>query len=190
VSSTCSASESGTSGSVTITNGKLETKYDVGTQLAIASEDVPVNPPVNYTKTGTIDHVGDNFRVIYNEQITAADGSITVNAIHMSLLGPTAVGELVIAQSRCGRSAGGGDGGGGDGSGGGGTGGGGGLSSTGANALRLLAASLVLLAVGGVVRFGMPIAEAAEANLAEGRGGRRGRPGLPLGSKTRRRPWD
>jgi hypothetical protein len=155
--------------------------------LAIVTEDVPANPPVNYTKTGTIDHVGDSFRVVYNEQITAADGSITVNAVHMSLLGPTAVGDLVIAQSRCGRSAGGAGGGGATTAGGGTTRTGGGLSTTGGNALRLLAASLVRLAVGVVVRFGMPMAEAAEAARTSGGHGHQGR---RHGTRTRRRPWD
>ena len=176
VSSTCSASASGVTAAVTITNGKLETKYDVGTQLAIATEDVPTNPPVNYTKTGTIDHVGDNFRVVYNEQIVAADGSITVNAIHMSLLGPTAVGEMVVAQSRCGRSAGGSGGGGGSVSAAGGAAtaaGGGGLSATGTNAMRLIAVALLMVAVGGHVRYWTP--SGADR---------------PIGGRPRRRPWD
>ncbi|MDQ3897824.1 MAG: hypothetical protein M3326_11400, partial [Actinomycetota bacterium] len=105
VSSTCTASQSGVSASTTITNGKLETKYDPNTQEPTAVENVPANPPVNYTRTGTIDHVGDSFRAVYNEQKTESDGSITVNAVHLYLLGPTAVGDLVIAQSRCGVTA-------------------------------------------------------------------------------------
>ncbi len=175
VSSTCSASASGVTASVTITNGKLETKYDVGTQLAVASEDVPTNPPVNYTKTGTIDHVGDAFRVVYNEQIVGADGSITVNAVHMSLLGPTAIGDLVIAQSRCARTAGGTSGGGGvTAAGVGATATGGrGLSATGTNALRLVAVALLLVAAGGHLRHWAPSGA-----------------GRPSGVRTRRLPWD
>jgi hypothetical protein len=110
VSSTCTAQETdpGTgavsvSGSTTVTAGILETKYDAMTQLPTVTEDVPANPPANYTRTGTIDHVGDSFRVVYNEQIVSPDGkSITVNAVHMTLLGPTAVGDMIIAQSVCG----------------------------------------------------------------------------------------
>jgi hypothetical protein len=98
--STCTANESGVSGSATITEGVLETKYDGATQLATVVEDIPANPPPNYTRTGTLDHVGDSFRVVFNEQILGPD-SITVNAVHMYLLGPTAIGDMVVAQSRC-----------------------------------------------------------------------------------------
>src|SRR4051812_2577417 len=61
VSSTCTATETNaTTGaksvtaSTTITNGKLETKYDAATQLPIQTEPVPANPTVNYTRNGTI----------------------------------------------------------------------------------------------------------------------------------------
>ena len=194
VSSTCSASASGVSGSTTITNGKLETKYDAGSQLPTATEDVPANPPVNYTRTGTIDHVGDNYRVVYNEQITNADGSITVNAVHMELLGPTAVGHLVIAQSRCGRGAGGGSGGGGSGGGTASAAGSGTLSTTGTNALRLVAFGLLFLAIGGYVRYSAHAVEAAETSPTGGGFGRRrmpwARPGRRNGVRLRTRPWD
>jgi len=42
---------------------------------------------------------------VVNEQITTPAGSIIVNAAHQFALGPTAVGELVIGQSRCSTSA-------------------------------------------------------------------------------------
>ncbi|HEX2048616.1 MAG TPA: hypothetical protein VHF27_12690 [Acidimicrobiales bacterium] len=195
VRSTCTASASGTSGSTTITNGKLETRYDASSQLPTATEDVPANPPVGYTREGTIDHVGDRYRVVYNEQIVGSDGSITVNAVRMELLGPTAVGEMVIAQSVCGRSAGGGSGGGGSGgggSGGGGSGGGsGGVASTGANVLRTVAVALLFVAAGAHVRFWAPQLQWAEAG---GDGGRRRRAfprraGRPR-ARLRKRPWD
>ena len=102
VSSTCSATEAGTSGSTTIVGGVLETKYDAVTQEPTVTEVIPVNPAVNYTRTGTIDHVGDSYRIVFNEQTVAADGTLTVNAAHMYLLGPTAVGEVIIGQSVCG----------------------------------------------------------------------------------------
>jgi hypothetical protein len=98
--STCTANESGLSGSASFVNGKFEAKYDIDTQLPIVVKDVPANPPPNYTLDGTLDHVGDSFRVVFNEQILTND-SITVNAAHMYLIGPTAIGDMVVAQSRC-----------------------------------------------------------------------------------------
>jgi hypothetical protein len=110
VRSTCTARETNPAtgaktltGSTTITNGILETKYDPMTQLPTQTEAVPTNPPANYTRSGTIDHVGDSFSVVYNEQILSPDGNtLTVNAIHMRLLGPTAVGDMVVGQVVCG----------------------------------------------------------------------------------------
>ncbi len=186
--STCSVSGSGRSASTTITNGTLETKYDAGSQDPIATEDVPANPPVNYTRTGTLDHVGDSYRVVYNEQITEGD-SIIVNAVHLYLLGPTAVGELVIAQSRCGRGAGGSGG----GSGGGGTATGassGSVASTGTNALRMVALALLLVAAGAQVKRWAPQLEWSET--AADRRRRRAWPrraGRPR-RRPARRPWD
>jgi len=101
--STCTARPDGTATvSTTIVNGVLETSYDPNTQLAVTSEPIPLNPPVNYTRSGTIDHVGDRYRVVFNEQITHPDGSRTVNAVHLYLLGPTAVGDMVLGSSTCG----------------------------------------------------------------------------------------
>ena len=109
VRSTCSATETdpttgakAITGSTTIVNGILETKYDPNTQLPIVTEEVPVNPAPNYTRSGTIDHVGDSYEIVFNEQITNPDGSLTVNAAHMRLLGPTAVGDMVIGSVTCG----------------------------------------------------------------------------------------
>jgi hypothetical protein len=188
VRSTCTASSSGVSGTTTITNGKVETKYDAGTQLATATENVPANPPVGFTLTGTLDHIGDSFRVVYNEQVTEG-GSITVNAIHMFLLGPTAVGELVVGQSRCGLTAG--AGGGGAGAGGGGTGGGGGLgvATTGTNALRLVTFAMLLVAAGMLVRHWAPQFEWYETTP---NGGRRRQFPRRVGKPRRppMRPWD
>lgn len=105
ITSTCTADESGAEGSTTIVGGVLETKYDADTQEPTVTEPVPLNPPANYERTGTIDHVGDSYRIVFNEQVVNADGSLTVNAAHMYLLGPTAVGELIIGQSVCGVAA-------------------------------------------------------------------------------------
>jgi len=75
----------------------IEQEGDVKT-----SEPVPLNPPVDWFRDGTLDHVGDHYRVIFNEQIINPDGSITVNAAHMKLLGPTAIGDMYIGSSTCG----------------------------------------------------------------------------------------
>ena len=105
VASTCTAKESGVTASATIASGKVETKYDADTQLAVSTQPVPANPAPNTEISGTVDHVGDTFRVVFNEQTKNADGSITVNGAHLYLLGPSAVGDLIIAQSRCSTSA-------------------------------------------------------------------------------------
>ena len=97
----------------------------------------------------------DTFRYVFNEQIRNADGSITVNAAHQYVLGPTAVGELIIVQSRCGTPSTGGGGGGG----GGGTqtaastGGSSGLASTGAAVAVFVALSLVLVVDGSTTTY-------------------------------------
>ena len=100
--STCTANASGVSGSSTFVNGKIETKYDSGTQLALPEFVVPIpaNPPPNWTVSGTIDHVGDKFTIVINEQIIGPD-SITVNAAHMYLLGAVARGDMVVGSSTC-----------------------------------------------------------------------------------------
>ena len=105
VGSTCTASDEGVTGSTSLNGAVLETKYDVNTQEPIASVALAASPAVNTELFGTIDHVGDRFRVVLNEQIKNADGSLTVNAAHMYLLGPIAVGEMIIGQSVCGMSA-------------------------------------------------------------------------------------
>jgi hypothetical protein len=103
VHSTCTANADGTwTASATIVNGTLDTRYDAETQEPVATEFVPTNPGANYTREGTIDHVGDSYRIVFNEQSVNADGSVTVNAAHMYLLGPTAVGDMVIGSSTCG----------------------------------------------------------------------------------------
>jgi hypothetical protein len=101
VRSTCTASEAATTGSTTINAGVVETKLNASGD-PISTYTVPVNPAPNTEVSGTIDHVGDRFRIVFNEQSKAADGTLTVNAAHMYLLGPLAVGEVVIGQSRCG----------------------------------------------------------------------------------------
>ncbi|MDQ4069613.1 MAG: hypothetical protein M3203_09135, partial [Actinomycetota bacterium] len=109
VHSTCSARETDPTtgattitGSTTIVNGVLETRYDPETQLPVETEPIPTNPPVNYTREGTIDHVGDRYRIVFNEQVMNPDGSLTVRAAHMYLLGPIAVGDMIVGEVTCG----------------------------------------------------------------------------------------
>jgi hypothetical protein len=147
VTSTCTASSSGASGSTTLTSATLITSE--GANLDIDSDDtvvqLPANPAPNTSYEGKIETVGDTFRYVFNEQIKNADGSITVNAAHQYLLGPTAVGEVIVGQSRCGITAASTSGSGGQGT---AAGSGSGLASTGA-AITVFVAFALLLVVGG-----------------------------------------
>ncbi len=154
VNSTCSASGSGETGSVTLTGGRLTTSS--GTNFDSEADDtivdLPANPAPNTTFDGMIENVGDRFRVVLNEQIPRA-GELTVRAVHMYLEGPTAVGELIIGQVVCSTTgAAGGGSGGGTGTGGGG-GGGGGLASTGAAIAVFVAFSMVLVVGGSTTTY-------------------------------------
>ncbi len=149
VSSTCTASATGVTGSSTFTGATLRTSEGNpdadGDETEVA---IPASPAPNTTHNGTIEAVGDTFRYVFNEQVRSADGSITVNAAHLYLLGPTAIGELIIGQSRCGITAGTGSG----GSGGGGSqtaaGSGSALATSGGPFAVFIAVALMLL-VGG-----------------------------------------
>ena len=101
LSSTCT----GTSGSTTITGGTLRTSEgDPDNQGDDTEVPIPANPPPNTTREGKIEGAGDTYRAVFNEQIVK-DGTLTVNAYHLFLLGPTAKGDLVVGQSRCGGTA-------------------------------------------------------------------------------------
>lgn len=99
---TCTASEKGVTGSARFVNATLATSTDASGEPK-DTEPIPEFPPVNYTRTGVITNVSDKFRIVYNEQIVDPDGSITVNALHMQLLGPIAVGEQILGHVRCSR---------------------------------------------------------------------------------------
>ena len=103
VKSSCNAGATGVSGSTTIEGGMLETFHDSSGD-SVRTEEVPVKPRPNQTREGFLD-IGDRFRVIFNEQVTNSDGSLTVNAVHLVLLGPTVVGDLFIGQAVCGVTA-------------------------------------------------------------------------------------
>jgi hypothetical protein len=102
VTSTCRASEAGVTASTEVIAGLLVTS--VGDPAVVGDETtvpIPAAPDPNTFFMGTLAS-GDAFTIVFNELIFEVDGSITVNGVHLSLSGPTAVGDLFIAQSRCG----------------------------------------------------------------------------------------
>jgi hypothetical protein len=60
-------------------------------------------PAMNQGFDGHI-HVNntESFRVVFNEQITNPDGSLTVNAAHFTYLGPLTHGNFILGSSTCG----------------------------------------------------------------------------------------
>jgi hypothetical protein len=105
LSSTCTATESGVTGSTTVMNGTIilqDPNPDVSGEPGEDIRTIPVNPAPNTTYEGTVANVNDNFRAVFNEQIVNPDGSLTVNAYHLYLLGPTAVGDVIAGQVVCG----------------------------------------------------------------------------------------
>ncbi len=101
-SSTCSADASGVTASTAIAGGRLVTSTDPTTGEPSVTRRIGPTPAPNTVLTGTLDHLGDSFKVVFNEQILNPDDSITVNAYHQYLLGPGAVGDLIVGQSTCG----------------------------------------------------------------------------------------
>lgn len=109
---TCTASEGGSTGSVTLEAATLVTSTDPDTGEPVETIDLPTNPAPNTTFGGTIDYVGDTFRIVLNEQITEGD-TLTVNAVHYYLgqnqegesVDGEARGEAVFGQTVCGVSA-------------------------------------------------------------------------------------
>ncbi len=111
VASTSTAYKAGVSGSTTITNGTLQIDSgfdsnddgdftDPGDHPPL-SVSVPTNPAPGTTFDGHV-HTGgtsDFFRYVFNEQVVNPDSSLTVNAAHQYLLGPVAIGDLIIGQS-------------------------------------------------------------------------------------------
>ncbi len=97
---TCTANQQGVTGSTRL-KGAVMSKATTPAGEPIDEEPVPDNPPVNYTRTGVLTNVGDRYRIVYNEHIIEPDGSLTVNGVHMYLLGDIAVGDQIIGQVRC-----------------------------------------------------------------------------------------
>ena len=98
--SSCTATETGATGSVRFVNAVMSHSTTPAGE-PLEEEKIPDNPPPNFTRTGVLTNVGDRYRIVYNEQFLDPDGSITVNAVHMYLLGDIAVGESIIGQVRC-----------------------------------------------------------------------------------------
>ncbi|MGI8810420.1 MAG: hypothetical protein ACR2KK_21725 [Acidimicrobiales bacterium] len=97
---TCTANEAGATGSTRLVNAVMSKSTTPGGE-PLEEEKIPENPPVNFTRTGILTNVGDRYRIVYNEQFVDPDGSITVNGVHIYLLGDIAVGESIIGQVRC-----------------------------------------------------------------------------------------
>lgn len=93
-SSTCAANETGATGSTALVGATL-----VLDESQIVS--LPAVPAPNTTYEGTNADTGDTFTVILNEQ-AVVQGVITVTAVHVILNGPTATGDIVLAQAACG----------------------------------------------------------------------------------------
>ena len=89
--STCTSTESGSTGSTTL----------VGAVLALPGTS-PVNLAANPAPNTTIQV--DGIKVVLNEQTTSSSG-ITVNAVHITLSGLLGSGDIYISQSRCGVAA-------------------------------------------------------------------------------------
>ena len=102
VHSTCTATETGVTGTTTIIGGVLVTSTDADGK-PVTTEVIPVTPDPNSMRTGTIDDVGDTYRIVFNEQIEdPVTGALTVNAVHLYFLGPFAEGDVIIGSSTCG----------------------------------------------------------------------------------------
>ena len=94
IKATCTATQSGETGSTTLTNAKL------GSLGALA-----VDPAVNTTIAISLPAVGHVATLILNEQVPNADGSLTVNAVHLHLLGGVGSpgsGDVIISSATCG----------------------------------------------------------------------------------------
>jgi hypothetical protein len=99
---TCQRSGSTTVATVQVSSGFVETSTDPNTGDVTSTQAIPSNPTPGLTINGTLNHIGDSFSIVFNKQTTNADGSKTIEGAHMYLLGPTAVGDMVVASATCG----------------------------------------------------------------------------------------
>lgn len=124
ITSVCRASESGTTANVTIANGTLQTDTGWDDGDAVYPEPaasaggtdehdrvvvaLPANPTPGLTYSGHIHLNGttrDDFHLVFNEQVTNPDGSLSVSAVHEYFDGPTLLGHLVLGRTVCGVTA-------------------------------------------------------------------------------------
>jgi hypothetical protein len=110
ITTSCSASGSSRTGVVRVqdvggVNAVVETSHDPETGEVTSTEDIPEYPSPGTEISGSLDHIGDTFTIVFNEQVTNGDGSKTVIGAHMYLEGPIAVGDMVIAVATCGVTA-------------------------------------------------------------------------------------
>jgi hypothetical protein len=95
IQASCSATPGAITGSVTFTNATLGYLGAVAAPPAINTS-IPIFIPV----------VGQIGLLTLNEQISNADGSLTVNALHLHLPGPyTGAGDVVVSSVTCGAGA-------------------------------------------------------------------------------------
>jgi hypothetical protein len=92
----CLATQSGETGSATLTDAKLGS---LGT--------LAVNPAPNTTIDVKLPAIGNVAKLVLNEQVHNPDGSLTVNAVHLHLLGGHGIGALgdgdvIISSATCG----------------------------------------------------------------------------------------
>ena len=92
IAATCTSTEAGSTGTTTLTNAVFTNGTDV--------RNLPVNPAPNTIIEGVQPDVNDTFQVIFNEQVVTPT-SIIVNAVRIRLLGPSAVGEIIIGHVEC-----------------------------------------------------------------------------------------
>jgi hypothetical protein len=97
----CVASTSVNAYQVVLSNAVLVTSTD-DQGNPVTTVNIPSTPPPGYSVPFTINSVGDVGIAVFNERVTNGDGSVTLNAVHIYLQGPTAVGDLVIGQVTCG----------------------------------------------------------------------------------------
>ncbi len=88
VQATCDATQAGITGSTTLAN------------VSIPGVTVAANPAPNTTIA-----VAPLVSIIFNEQISNPDGSLTVNAVHIKLNAVAATGDVILAQAKCGPAA-------------------------------------------------------------------------------------
>jgi hypothetical protein len=87
VNATCDATQAGVTGSSTLAN------------VQIPGVSVGANPGPNTTINLPL------VKIVFNEQITGGDGSLTVNAVHIYLNALVGTGDIVLAQAKCGPAA-------------------------------------------------------------------------------------